>query len=73
MTATALVTGASSGLGSEYARQLAARGADLVLVARDRAALERVADECRAEAGVDVEVLVADLTDPPISRASCSV
>jgi len=62
--ATALITGASSGLGSEYARQLARRGADLVLVARDRAALEALADRLRATAGVDVEVLVADLLDP---------
>lgn len=58
----ALITGASSGLGAEYARQLADRGADLVLVARDAAALERVADELRAR--VEVEVLPADLLDP---------
>jgi len=61
--ATALITGASSGLGAEFARQLAARGAGLVLVARDRAALVEVAEQIRAAHGVDVEVLAADLLD----------
>jgi uncharacterized protein len=60
---TALVTGASSGLGAEYAHQLAARGADLVLVARDRAALTRLSDDIRAHHDVAVEVLRADLLD----------
>ena len=61
--ATALITGASSGLGVEFARHLAARGADLVLVARDRTALEGVAEDLRVAHGVAVEVLPADLTD----------
>lgn len=63
MTRTALVTGASSGLGAEFARQLAARGADVVLVARDRAALAAVADGIRAVSRSRVEILPADLLD----------
>ncbi len=63
MTRTALVTGASSGLGAEFARQLAARGADVVLVGRDRDALAGVADGIRAAFGSRVEILPADLLD----------
>lgn len=62
MAGVSLVTGASSGLGSEYARQLAAAGDDLVLVARDRAALEELAQQLRDAHRVDVEVIPADLT-----------
>jgi short-subunit dehydrogenase len=64
MSRTALITGASSGLGAQYARQLAARGVGLVLVARDRTALETVAAEVTARYGVTVEVLTADLLAP---------
>jgi len=58
----ALITGASAGLGAEFARQLAAKGTDLVLVARREGALEDVAREARAS-GVKVTVLACDLED----------
>ena len=61
---TALVTGATSGLGAEFATQLAAAGHNLVLVARDRPRLESVAEALRSDFGVAVEILSADLTDP---------
>ncbi|MCW2756425.1 MAG: short-chain dehydrogenase [Nocardioidaceae bacterium] len=59
----ALVTGGTSGIGLEFAHQLAARGHDLVLVARDQTRLRAVAEELSRTHGVAVDVLVADLVD----------
>jgi short-subunit dehydrogenase len=62
--ATALVTGASSGLGAEFARGLAAAGHGVALVARRAARLEALGATLRADHGVRVEALPCDLTDP---------
>jgi len=61
---TALVTGASSGIGAEFARQLAAAGADVVLVARRTDRLTELADALRAEHRVAATTISADLTLP---------
>jgi short-subunit dehydrogenase len=60
---TCLVTGASSGIGAELARLLAARGLGVTLVARSRQKLLRLADELATRHGVRTEVIVADLAD----------
>lgn len=60
---TALVTGPTAGIGHSFAHQLARRGHDLVLVARNEARLAEVADQLRREYAVQIEVLTADLAD----------
>jgi short-subunit dehydrogenase len=63
MNQTALITGASSGIGKALAFEYAANEFDLILTARDAEALRSVADECRRSYAVDVEVFPADLSD----------
>lgn len=57
-----LITGASTGIGATYAERFARRGHALVLVARDAARMEALADRLRQETGVTVDILPADLT-----------
>jgi short-subunit dehydrogenase len=58
----ALITGASAGLGKIFAQRYAAIGHDLILVARDSARLQAVADELALQFGVDVDIMPADLS-----------
>ena len=61
-TETVLITGASSGIGLELARRFAADKSNLILVARSRDALEKLADELRRDHNISVHVLCADLS-----------
>lgn len=63
-----LVTGASSGIGAEFARQLAARGMHCVLVARREDRLQELAGELRAAHGIRCEIVVIDLSRPRAGR-----
>src|SRR5512133_1035705 len=68
----AVITGASRGLGRLCARELAAHGADLLLIARDEAALAEVASEIGAECpGRQVTTLGCDLGDAEAPRQVC--
>lgn len=59
-----LVTGASTGIGAAYAARFARRGHDLVLVARNTARMEALAERLRGETGVAIDIVPADLADP---------
>jgi hypothetical protein len=65
----ALVAGASEGMGAEFARQLAARGLDVVLVARRASLLDALAAELRQAFGVQVRALPIDLSSPEAAEA----
>src|SRR6201990_1251280 len=60
---TALITGASSGIGAIYADRLARRGYNLILVARNRSRLEELAKRLSGETGRAVEIVAADLNE----------
>ncbi len=64
----AVITGASKGIGAEYARALAGRGYDLLLVARDEARLAQLARELETTADVRAHVCVADLAQPDAAQ-----
>jgi short-subunit dehydrogenase len=63
----AVIAGASEGIGASLADQLASRGLDLVLIARNGALLEEVAARAREQHGVQTRAVVQDLTDPDIA------
>lgn len=64
----AVITGASSGIGAEYARALAARGYDLLLVARDETTLHKLTSSITKEGGQTVETAIIDLAEPGAAR-----
>ncbi len=59
-----LITGASAGLGAEFARQLASRGKNLILVARRTEPMEKLAHELSDEFNIAIDIIQADLSDP---------
>ena len=70
----ALITGASAGLGAEFARQLAAAGHNLILVARREDRLSALAEALRAAHTIDCQLIVADLNKPDAAaqiRSTC--
>lgn len=65
---TALITGASSGIGEEFARQLAEKKTDLILVARTQDKLEKLASDLQQQYSINAEVIVRDLTTPAAGK-----
>lgn len=69
MIKTALITGASAGIGEAFAKELASRQTNLILIARSQDKLEKLARQLREQFGIDVEVIVRDLTVPGATQA----
>ena len=67
--ATALITGASAGIGATFAQELAARQTNLVLVARSEAKLQQLAQQLQDKYKIQVDFLVQDLTEPTAAKA----
>ena len=65
---TALITGASSGIGESFARALAARGMNLILVARSEERLHTLADELSRQYGIKAHVIATDLSQPDAAK-----
>ena len=67
--ATALITGASAGIGAAFAQELAARQTNLVLVARSEAKLQQLAQQLQDKYKIQVDVVIQDLTEPAAAKA----
>ena len=67
-----MITGASAGLGAEFARQLASAGRSLILVARRVDRMQELADELVKQYGIDVDVIAADLSQVQATTELCS-
>ncbi len=65
---TALITGASSGIGEAFARELAKRGMNLILVARSEDRLQRLSDELSKQYSIKVHVIATDLSQPGAAK-----
>ena len=66
---TALITGASSGIGKAFAQELAARKTNLVLVARSKEKLSQLAKQLQEQHKIQVDVIIQDLTEPNVLAA----
>jgi short-subunit dehydrogenase len=63
MSKTAVITGATSGIGAAFAKRLAAAGYDLIITGRKRELIEKLADELRKKHGVNIKVIIAELSN----------
>jgi len=67
--ATALITGASAGIGADFAQELAARQTNLVLLARSETKLQQLAQQLQEQYKIQVDIVVQDLTEPEAAKA----